>query len=91
MVNSRVILILIYLVSQKGFGKVACTSLAAGRGDKQPFQTHLINWDTMHQFSELDKACYGDIHAEMGYRVGPRLRELGPRGEREPGGVIHVT
>ena len=28
---------------------------------------------------------------EMGYEVGPRLRELAPRGQREPGGGIHAT
>ena len=29
--------------------------------------------------------------AEMGYKVGLRLRELAPRGKREPGGKIHAT
>ena len=27
----------------------------------------------------------------IGYKVGPRLRELAPRGQREPGGGIHAT
>ena len=28
---------------------------------------------------------------EMGYKVGLRLRELTPRGQKEPGGGIHAT
>ena len=28
---------------------------------------------------------------ELGYEVGPRLRVLAPRGQREPGGGIHAT
>ena len=28
---------------------------------------------------------------ELGYEVGPRLRDLAPRGQREPGGGIHAT
>ena len=28
---------------------------------------------------------------ELGYKVGPRLRELVPHGQREPGGGIHAT
>ena len=28
---------------------------------------------------------------ELRYKVGPRLRELAPSGQREPGGMIHVT
>ena len=30
-------------------------------------------------------------HYKLGYKVGPRLRELAPRGQREPGGGIHAT
>ena len=29
----------LYLMSQKSFGRVACTASAAGRGNTQPFQT----------------------------------------------------
>ena len=29
----------LYLMSQKAFGRVACTARAAGRGNTQPFQT----------------------------------------------------
>ena len=31
------------------------------------------------------------VRTELGYKVGPRLRELAPRGQREPGGGIHAT
>ena len=30
-------------------------------------------------------------HTEMGYKVGPRLHELAPRGQRKPVGGIHAT
>ena len=32
-----------------------------------------------------------DTHAERGYKVGPRLRELVPRGQSEARGEIHAT
>ena len=34
-----------------------------------------------------------DLQAQVsiGYKLGPRLRELAPRGQREPGGGIHPT
>ena len=31
------------------------------------------------------------VQTELGYEVGPRLCELAPRGQREPGGRIHAT
>ena len=33
----------------------------------------------------------GAHHTELGYKVGPRLRELATRGQRESGGGIHTT
>ena len=46
----------------------------------------------------LDRCCPGEgstqtrrRSTELGKRVDPRLREIVPRGQREPGGGIHAT
>ena len=37
------------------------------------------------------KDLWNMLSTELGYEVGPRLRELAPLGQREPGGGSHTT
>ena len=52
-------------------------------------QTPLLGNFSWQVASVVSLAAFGST--ELGYEVGPRLRELTPNGQREPGGGIHAT
>ena len=60
------------------------------RSDLDAINNFAVSTSTSHYHLLIATFSHG-LRTELGYKVGPRLRELAPHGQREPGGGIHAT
>ena len=76
--------------------EVVIYQLRAGLHNESIYKGHLgLHASPPHNMMSFGSACSSPLsptlNTEMVYEVGPRLRELMPRGQREPGCGMHAT